>query len=217
MSVVPRLGNPAASTDISGNRDAGGSRATLRNPAAGLLFRAAHSGWHRLYICGGQGFSIFAESLALNRDSCKAGAQEGFMDEWVNEYVDATAGGFARRWSVAHRRNSRTMWTWECDSWFTWRRVGGACGTQARAGNLEAQRGPELLCAPLGPPAGGAIGKYGDGKLWPTVGKKGRGKSVLVSSLTDVLIPREKKESFSESLALLCPTALLEACAFLTR
>lgn len=34
---MPRLGNPAVSTDISGNRDAGGSRATLRNPAPGLL------------------------------------------------------------------------------------------------------------------------------------------------------------------------------------
>lgn len=37
MSVAPRLGNPAVSTYISGNCDAGGSRATLRNPTAGLL------------------------------------------------------------------------------------------------------------------------------------------------------------------------------------
>ena len=216
MSVVPRLGNPAVSTDISGNRDAGGSRATLRNPAAGLLFRAAHSGRHRPYTCGGQGSSVCAESPALNRDSCKAGAQEGFMDEWVNEYVDATAGRFARRWSVAHRRNSRSMWTWESDRRFSWRQVGGACVEQEISKLSEDQ----IFCVlpwVLLLLAGGAIGKYGDGKLWPTVGKKGRGQSVLVSSLTDVLIPREKKESFSESLALLCPTALLEACAFLTR
>lgn len=45
------------------------------------------------------------------------------------------------------------MWTWECDSWFTWRQVGGGRVTQARAGNLEAQWRPELLCAPLGPAA----------------------------------------------------------------
>ena len=81
MSVAPRLGNPAVSTDISGNCDAGRSRATLRNPTAGLLSEQPAQDC----ASGGQGSSVCAESPALNRDLYEAGAQEGFMDEWVSE------------------------------------------------------------------------------------------------------------------------------------
>lgn len=56
-------------------------------------------------------------------------------------------------------------------------------------------------------------------KHGPQVGGRRQGKvCVSVPSWTDTLVKKKKKKKpVSDSPALVCPTALLEACAFLSR
>ena len=202
-----------------GNRDAGGSRATLRTLLQGYS-QSSRSGLHRSCASAGQApLSVLnPQDLAETRTK-----QVLRRHSWMNEWVP---------------RSTLLQADLHEDDWLLAKEIRGPCELESVTADLPGDKWvgvvslrPEQEISKLNEDqsfcvlpwallllAGGVIGKYGDGKLWPTVGKKGRGKSVLVSSLIDALIPRKKKkESFSESLALLCPTALLEACAFLTR